>query len=182
MFGSRGLLNYVSSAAHLFEPVGNLVGVDRQSVFIRMIVIVGPGRKIHDYHIFAADVLVCVPDTSRNVDELPAIFRKDDLGNQTAGGRVASVIKEHEQELARENAVAIVMQLMQAPTFNHSRTERKSVGEDEWIDMPLPARVEHFANRPALIDVSGEVARSDARRQGANPATFRCDRGLVSSA
>lgn len=74
MFGSRGLLNYVSPAAPLFEPVGNLVRVDGQAVFIRIVVIVGPGRKIHDHDIFAADVLVRMPDTCRDIDKLSAIF------------------------------------------------------------------------------------------------------------
>ena len=168
--------------ARLFEPVGDLVGIDRQSVFIRLLVIVGPGRKIHDHDIFGADVLIRMPDAGRDIDELPSIFRKDDLGNQTARRRIASVIKEDEQEFTRENAVAIVMQFMHAPAFDHPGTERKHVSEHDRICVPLPARVEHLAHRPALIDVSDEVARGDARWQGANPLTLGCDRGLVASA
>ncbi len=182
MLRSRRLLNYVSPTAHLLEPVGNFVRIDRQSVFIRLVVIVGPAGKIHDHDIFAADVLVRMPDTCRDIDELSAILRKNDLGNETARRRVASIIKEYEQKFTRENAVAIVMQLVHAPAFDHSGTERESVGEDEWIGMPLPSRIEHLEHRSALIDMSSEVARGDARRQRANPVAFGCSRGLIANA
>jgi hypothetical protein len=75
-----------------------------------------------------------------------------------------------------QQAVAILMLLVQPPAFDDPRPNREAVGKNQRLGMPIPPRVIHFHDRTTLIDMRRQLAKLHALDQSVGVASFSGDR------
>jgi hypothetical protein len=143
--------------------------------FVGVGVIVGPGRKIHDQGVGCAEVEVGMPYQARNIDDASIVFRQDNATDLPACPGIRPHVVEDQLHFALEQAVAILMLLVQPPAFDDPRPNRKAVGKNQRLGMPIPPRVVHFHDRAALIDMCRQFAKLHALDQSVGAASFSRD-------
>src|ERR1022692_3549878 len=161
----RGMVVAKLPAAQIFKLVRNLIGIEGQTVFVRIVVLVRLGRKIHTDYILLSQVAVSMPDAGRNVKEPAIIFGKNEIGDLIYCGRARARVKEDDLHFSSENEVTVLMFFVKAPALHHAGPKRKHIDKNKRIGMPLPARIKHFANTPPRIQMRDCWTKVDARGQ-----------------
>src|SRR5690606_31203223 len=118
-------------------------------------------REAHDEHIGGADIVVRMPDEARDVHELATMFRKDDAAYLAAGRRVRPRIEQHERHLPREDRVAVLVLLVQAPTLHEARPNGERVREDQRVRVEAPAEIVELGDASPLVGKGRKIADSN---------------------
>src|ERR1019366_9557336 len=105
-------------ALGISEGMRNEIGIDRQPVFVRIGVLVGTGGQVDGDDVLAPDVMVGVPNQTRNVDDAPVLLGQVDNPDLAAGRRVRTNVVKHELHLTLQQDVAVLVLLMESPTFD----------------------------------------------------------------
>ena len=151
-----------SLASSILESVGNLIRIQRQAVFVGILVVVGDGGEIDYHHIFGADVLIRVPDTGWNVHESPPMFGEHYFGDQSKGRRIGTLVVKHNLHFTEQNEVSILMQLVHTPALDPARADRERVGENQGTFVPSPSRVEQLTDRSSRIRMSDGITKGES--------------------
>ena len=101
--------------------------IDREPVFVRLGVIIGRGREVHDNCVARADIVVRMPNEFRDIDQSAMMLAQGDLADLAACRRVRAHVIHDEFQFALQNAVSIFMQLVQVPALYHARPDGEAV-------------------------------------------------------
>ena len=151
-----------SITAHREELVRNQIGIKRKPIFVGIRVVILNGREIYYLAVFASDVLVCMPDTTGDAEELAAVLTEINLQNHAERRRFMTRVEKNHLHFSLQEAIAVFVLLVHRPAFDDAGTDRVEISEYQRVGMPLPSWIKHLADGAPVIGVQNQIAHTDS--------------------
>lgn len=142
--------------------VWDAVVVIRNSLFVRVFVVVEVRRVVDEQRRLVADGLESVPAVTGNADDLLVVFADDERVEFALRGRVLAVVVDaHRDSTLRTDEVVDLALKMAMPSSHDSGVRHRVVGHLRVDFVFVPVATEHFDQMAALVGVDLEVANFD---------------------